>query len=653
MMFFEKILDTLEESKLPDNGDPGAIISIFKEMINTYFKKNSVNINISIIKTLYDWQDRREHIDVTRQSESNFNRSLKLFNKIFKVSEDNLTDDYFYSTFYTKYTQEHPGKKLQSSPFKFIKNSTEYSEYYQKIKQLSELVFSDFKLDEYYKTNIILHLFGNKADDLHNLIDNIINNDDIIILYNSTDHISSFYSHKNSDESYEFYYINSNLEKTIHKSHYTDIKRIITAFSRYFIFQDKIIGEKFFFTPLDEELYLFEPFNEITLSDVQQQHGTCFLYSSLLTISLLLYKNFNTITYKLQDEFLPLQKPYFEINNDQSYILYKKQIPQIFQLFFYYAYDMFIKIVSTNLSTKNKELTYNNFIYASLNNVYYSYHTFYNRNKLYDIFNNKLITPKEYVEYLNDIYQKIIKSYSLNNEVNIHINTKENKQEKLIINNINEFENFNEKTMFWHYPQEYKFMHDNIYNLINDFDKIDIKNLYLGNFNDLFEKSPTEYNNVYYYKNRRVVKFTNYNIFIPFGYTYDQFIDIKLMEHSKAYSVDEEKILTYEDIKNKIFEEFELDKKDYNKNYNTIQKLYNTIEKSDVKNIINNIYEFRKLFIHRYLSLFNFLNIKLDNNSFNLIEEFLILNFLATFYMYYILDKIITFSGSSFNYNLC
>ena len=257
MMFFEKILDTLEESKLPDNGDPGAIISIFKEMINTYFKKNSVNFNISIIKTLYDWQDRREHIDVTRQSESNFNRSLKLFNKIFKVSEDNLTDDYFYSTFYTKYTQEHPGKKLQSSPFKFIKNSTEYSEYYQKIKQLSELVFSDFKLDEYYKTNIILHLFGNKADDLHNLIDNIINNDDIIILYNSTDHISSFYSHKNSDESYEFYYINSNLEKTIHKSHYTDIKRIITAFIRYFIFQDKIIGEKFFFTPLDEELYLF------------------------------------------------------------------------------------------------------------------------------------------------------------------------------------------------------------------------------------------------------------------------------------------------------------------------------------------------------------------------------------------------------------
>ena len=52
-----------------------------------------------------------------------------------------------------------------------------------------------------------------------------------------------------------------------------------------------------------------------------------------------------------------------------------------------------------------------------------------------------------------------------------------------------------------------------------------------------------------------------------------------------------------------------------------------------VNNIKNNIFTYRKIFIHKYVILFNFLNIEFKKEYLNMIDEFYILNLLATFYL--------------------
>ena len=670
MIFFEKILKNRDI--LQEGGDPISIKNILTDMLNNYFSdKTRKNFNNIIEDTFYKYRSfENDFINrIYSFSEESYNIAINLIKDIFNIDLITILGDI------------HIPSDIKITNYNVLQLTTNIktsnSSYYTKLLSAAKMLFSDFiiYINSFYNYNtdninnalvsLILILFIDNNNIIFDIINKIYTSNDLIILNKNTTHVSAFYIHKNiieyypddidiNENNYEFYFINTNLKQTIYKSLFTNLKNIILSFLFGMIFNSNFV------IPNIKNIYNFNPYTENNLSSITQQYGTCFLYSQLLSVSLFLYKNINTITYKLQDkENLKLEKQYFD-TNENSFILYEKQVPQIFQLIFYYAYQMIIDTKLELLNIKTKELSYYNYIYATLNEIYYSYHNFYKRSKSFTIFSNNILEPKIYANNLNTLYKNIIQYNSISNVIKIDLNNIDIKTTELIINNIDEFKNLKLETMYWHYPQEYAFMHDNIYNLINDFDKIDINHLYLGNFNKLVKKSDkTEFNNVYYYKKRKEVEFTNYNIFIPFGYTYDQFIDIILMSKTKAYHIDKG-LLEYEEIKNNIFSIFLLDNINYDKNYDIIIHLFKQIDlnkKYSLYNyiipfIINNIYEFRKIFINRYLILFNFLNIKIDKKILNLIEEFLILNLLSVFYIYYIYDKVITFIGSDYKFDL-
>ena len=119
----------------------------------------------------------------------------------------------------------------------------------------------------------------------------------------------------------------------------------------------------------------------------------------------------------------------------------------------------------------------------------------------------------------------------------------------LLINNVNEFQNLNELTIYWHYLQQYKFIHDNIINLIYHFDKVNMNNIYICNIKKItLGRILQKYDEVYYYKdqsskkNQIYNKFYNNNIFQQFDHTYDQLIDIIMMFKTKLFNMNKRNI---------------------------------------------------------------------------------------------------------------
>ena len=120
--------------------------------------------------------------------------------------------------------------------------------------------------------------------------------------------------------------------------------------------------------------------------------------------------------------------------------------------------------------------------------------------------------------------------------------------------------------------------------------------------------------------------------------------------------------MNFEDIKKEIYKIFEINTSSDNKIYYSIYILYKQLYyaykqneyiqyTNTIKLITKNIYEYRKVFIHKFLVLFNFLNIPIDKQTFYYIEDFLILNLLVSFYLYNILLKVISYHHMNITFN--
>ena len=393
-------------------------------------------------------------------------------------------------------------------------------------------------------------------------------------------------------------------------------------------------------------------------------------------------------------------------------------------------------------------LTFLNYIYVFLNSINKNYNKIFDMNntliqkisinsdisKLYkkDTTLN-IIEPIDYNKQIQNIYQIILNNFYKNPLDNkLYINYAfEPKKIESIINKLSDDKNLSEKG-FLHAPQVYKFMKDNIEYIIKNnkisleeigdkksdntvIDKFYMNIIDMNNINYNIDKIknhkikskffimyiPLEtdktirYNLSRYnwenfnYKDSKYFDYINNNSFLPFSYTYDQFIDNVNMCNTKIYNENntENKIENFETIRNNIYKYFDIQNKETKiinkdeeddeeevdekekikyinllteKDTNTITnqltsiyilygELYNKIKNTEslkkqeelFNNIVNqvllikdNIFEYAKIYIHRFVSLFNFLNLSMTSNIFSMIKDNLILNYLSTYYSY-------------------
>ena len=355
--------------------------------------------------------------------------------------------------------------------------------------------------------------------------------------------------------------------------------------------------------------------------------------------------------------------------------------------------DSILKINNDNY------LSYYNYIPAILNEIYKSYVKFYDDNLFNSIFNNItnknllksnkkediFLSIQKYNENINILYNEIKKTYNIDklienniyNKLIVSINNTKNK-DKSNNNLINKFSEskYLSDIGYLYKPQIYRIMHDNINIIqqkINNNENIDLKDYYFNtidtesNKNILINvynnkvKNNIEFSNYiikfittnsknWYinYKNNKYIKYYNLdNSFIPFSYEYDQLIDIISMTQIKVYNKLTNNILDFNKIIDILYNIYKIDRKlTFNEQLIKIQLLFiNILNINDIdetyKNEINfikdNIIEYSKIFIHRMISLFHYLNINMIDKIYNAIKDYLILNYLSTFYLYQIL----------------
>ena len=186
-------------------------------------------------------------------------------------------------------------------------------------------------------------------------------------------------------------------------------------------------------------------------------------------------------------------------------------------------------------------------------------------------------------------------------------------------------------------------MKNNIKALINN--KINFNdNQHIFNVNVNIEKKSSTYDiqqeylkvyNLINHKKRIALtsdkKIINYNvtkgqdIFITFAYEYNQLIDIFYMENTLLYYNDTTTpiLYTFDTIKEKIYDIFNLSKLDNDKIFEQIYSMFNNLT-SKIKIPIpdvNSLREYRKIYIHRYLALFHFLNVSFSLDILNKLEN--------------------------------
>ncbi len=657
--------------------NPANYCEIYYNIIHNFFELNHISIKYDIdnLKDLSKYTKVQNNIFISKEqctklktiTKKDFIKHITPYTEsdIIQILDEKLSDNYFddIKNMLDAQNVEHT-KEL-------IINYSNIS-FAEVINNLSKLliIYMYININDIFKyTDTNLKELVNTA--YTNIYEYIKNNNNIILSLSYPKHWCSLYIQKNNDK-LSIYKIDT--LGSIKLSNITSINEFIFRYYLYLLYDPKNRNKNI--TIQDEEEFvenLFEFKVDITqtLPDIfkstQESNNICYFYSILYATILFIYINYDNITCyniildKNSNDLTLIQKiePIITTKVNKSNLFtgdsinYKIRI--LLDYFAYllyitnYNYDNIIKILNNNY------ITYYELIDNVLNNQYKLYTNFYNKNKNKDII---LTNPDIYLSKLNIIKKDIIDKINNNPIKDIIIDIKQynNKDNIPYLQNLNDYNYINQpeyKTI-----QFYNIMKNNVNILIENYTKntIDITKL----INDKII-----YNNSSYNKKDN----NSLNSDIPFVYLYEQFCDMIIMTqpNGKKYVVNpQDKIshiisLTYNELKDFICQKLLISSTfaTSNDKYISISKLLNIDEKNirlynnlkyekdkhflkfpieTINKIKNNIFTFRKQFIHQYIVFFKFLNINITDNIITLIDDFIILNFLSEYFVLSLLN---------------
>ena len=554
------------------------------------------------------------------------------------------------------------------------------------IFKLSNIIYYDVD-NKYMFIKSIYNLIHNPIyQNIINLYETIQKNNNIILVNYYYRHIMTFYIHK-IGEKYNFYRVNSNQNPSILFKQYNNINKLYSMILTFSLISMEYQTEnnEFYYGILQYDLadsYFNFDNSIIPFKNVTQEGGSCYFYSIMLSTILFLYLNIDTIKYKLYSdnkyEEILFDKKIFS-SNEIYFILYRKKLPYIILLIMYYINNMYLqylKIENIIDITNINSATYHNLLITSNNTIYKLYKELYNLCKVSNspIDYKKMYHPKLFIQSLISKFNLIIKNkYKIKDYNYLELPTQDifNNHYNNKIDYLYNFDyNYNNK---WSISQVYKQMGKYINILLSDkYNSLNINRIKedLKN-NKILSPYLTHTDNFQKFTHKLVSnnRYKSNNAFIPFVYTYEQLLDIIHMHHTIIY--DSTEILDFKKIIIQIFKGFNINYNkdnniendfDYDMIYEQLYAIYNNFRSklklfyqivntsinmrkfndnlsNDADHILkiilnkNDIIKNRKIFIQRYIILFNLLNIKFTNEIFNMIDNFYILNLLSTLYI--------------------